>query len=596
MSHSPDAQRGTGARRDDGFSLIEVVVALGILMIVVVTLLPQLIVGIQATGTARLVTQAKGIAQSEMERMRNLPYHISSEAGNFRDVLDFYFTDLDPGTTPTCQGAGGAYVSPQTSWSGYVSGTGARCSYEPTSGAFFRTVREVPAINGTPAFTVVVATQFLTGTTPPVPVTPASGYNTQTTAGGRPPSHQIGVTVTVFYADRATLKPASTFTQISNQLPATTRVRATANATALQVGSVTLNNGPASLSSGLLNLTGSLTYASTVTGNLAGVSAGLATGETSDDTSGGTSRTVVAPPTTTATVATPPAGSLSSMACDIACWGESMLELPVMSAELGLPNAGSPGNPVQSLLTSNANGGVSFGNSPSTSYRTGLKLSPPLLKLDPSAAAVGSGIASGCALGTGRTASYSTASGYLRTTAVDAATEASTVDACVVARTSSVSLFPVSVPPEENGAPRGIVLVELRRAVARCLVQTSAHTASASFDYEAVVKYWNGSTYTTAATVTPASTTDPLDAIDLTTTAVGGGRVLGDYIASWSALTGAEVTTSNAGGSASVKIPGVVTIATQPVRNDTTATDGRDATSVLSVTLGALDCSATDAR
>jgi len=585
VSRSSDRQ-DPGARRDSGFSLIEIVVALGILAIVVVTLLPQLIVGIQATGTARLVTQAKGVAQAELERMRNLPYHISYEAGDFRDVLDFYYTDADLGAAPTCTDASGGYAAPQTSWGGYVAETGARCAYEPAVGVFYRTVRQVPAANGIAGFTVVVGTQFLSGTTPPQPVTPAAGYDTQTTAGGRPASHQIGVTVTVLYADRATLRPTSTFTQISNQLPATTRVRAEAGATALQVGSVTLNNGPVSLSSGLLNLTGSLTYASTVTANVSGVSAGLATGQTST----ATSETVTAPPTTTATVKAPGAGSLGTTGCEIACWGSTQLALPQLSAAQGLPNAGAAATPVQALLTDIVNSGVSFGNSPSTDYRPGLKLTPPLVKVDPNAVSAASGIASGCALGTTGTSSYSTASGYLRTTEVAAATEPSVVDACVVARSSSVSLFPTDF------APRGVVLVELQRAVARCRVETTAHNASTSYDYEAVVKYWDGSTYQTAGTVTPATTTDPLDGIELATTAVGGSKFLGDYIASWSALTGPEVTATAAGGQANLKLPGIITISTQPVRNDATAADGLDATSVVSLTVGALNCSAVDAR
>lgn len=566
--------------------MVEVIVALGILMVVVVTLLPQLIVGIRATGTARLVTQSKGIAQAELERMRNLPYHISYEAGNFRDVLDFYYKDLQAGATPTCQDASGAFTSPQTSWTGYVGPTGARCSYEPQSGAFYRTVRQVPAANGIAAFTLVVGTQFLSGTTPPQPVTPTTGYNTQTTSGGRPASHQIGVTVTALYADRTTLKPASTFTQISNQLPATTRVRAEASATALQVGSVTLSNGPVSLSSGLVNLTGSLTYASTVTGNLAGISAGLATGETSTDTS----RTVSAPPTTTATVHTPGVGSLGTTGCVIACWGATRLDLPVFSAASGLPNAGSVASPAQALLTDTQNAGLSFGNSASADYRPGLNLSPPLLKLDTTATTAVSGIATGCALGTTGTSSYVTGSGYLRTTAVDAATEPSVVDACTVARTSSISLLPTV------DAPRGVVLVELRRSVARCQVAGTSHAASTSFDYEAIVKYWDGSTYQTAATVTPATTTDPLDAVDLATISVGGSKFLGDYISSWSALTGSEVTATAGGGQANVKIPGVVTISTQPVRNHATLAGQLDETSVISLTVGALNCSAMDAR
>ena len=68
---------------------------------------------------------------------------------------------------------------------------------------------------------------------------------------------------------------------------------------------------------------------------------------------------------------------------------------------------------------------------------------------------------------------------------------------------------------------------------------------------------------------------------------------------SWSSLTADKVdeaATSGQTGSARVKLPGVVTLATQPVRADATASDGLDATSVMSVAVGALSCSAEDAR
>ena len=185
--------------------------------------------------------------------------------------------------------------------------------------------------------------------------------------------------------------------------------------------------------------------------------------------------------------------------------------------------------------------------------------------------------------------SYVAATGYVRTTAVGDLSAPGTVEGCAVARASSISLFPTSF------APRGVVLIELRRASARCLVQGSAHTASATYDYEAVVQYWDGVQYRTGGIVTPATMTDPLDAVDLATTSVGGSRVLGDYIASWSLLTGPEVISAETAGVASVKLPGVVTIASQPVRIGVTPSDV-DLTSVMSVAVGALSCSAHDAR
>lgn len=72
--------------------------------------------------------------------------------------------------------------------------------------------------------------------------------------------------------------------------------------------------------------------------------------------------------------------------------------------------------------------------------------------------------------------------------------------------------------------------------------------------------------------------------------------MLGDYIASWSSLLTSEVTKTAANGVAQVNLPGVITIASQPTRLDASAADGLDASSVVSVTVGALGCLAEDAR
>ncbi len=87
MSRSAESR----CRRDDGFTLIEIVVALGIVMVVAASLLPQLVAGIQATSTARTVSQAKGVLQGQLDRMRNLPFYVSPAAGDHKDVLDYYF-------------------------------------------------------------------------------------------------------------------------------------------------------------------------------------------------------------------------------------------------------------------------------------------------------------------------------------------------------------------------------------------------------------------------------------------------------------------------------------------------------------------------
>ena len=88
--------------------MIEIIVSLGVFAVVLVALLPQLIVGIKATGTARVVSQAKGVGQGQIERLRHLPFHITPAAGDYIDVLDRYFPDLGTGTAATCTDADAA--------------------------------------------------------------------------------------------------------------------------------------------------------------------------------------------------------------------------------------------------------------------------------------------------------------------------------------------------------------------------------------------------------------------------------------------------------------------------------------------------------
>ena len=577
--------------RDDGFTLIEIVVALAIFLTVVVALLPQVVVGVRATGTARLVTQAKGVAQGQLERMRNLPFHIAPEAGDFVDVLDFYYRDrVAPTTTPTCT-SGGRFTAPAAGWTGYVaSASTARCSYEPAAGAFFRSVDVVAPSAGSAGFTLVTDVQFLSGETPPTPVSPIAGYDSGQTGKDTPASSQIGITVTALYTDRGTLRPVATYTQVSARLPSTTRLRARVDVTTLDVGSVTADDVPLSLSAGVVHLSGSVTYASTAAASLASTSGSLGTGQRAN----GAGLTTAAPPTSGTSGSTAPAGALSAGSCPYACWGASQLGPLAVSAAGGLPQAGGPLSPAQALVTARDDAfgsALSFGNTAAGGYRTGLRLTPPLLRTDPLATPLPSAL-SGCSVGGAGVPAYVAGSGYLQTTAADDPVSPLTVDACAVARSAVVEVLPTEF------APDGIVRIELSRASGRCRVTGGAHTASTSFDYHAEVHYWDGSSYVRAATVVPGQTTDPLEALPLTTP-VGGGKVLGDYIASWSSLTADKVdeaATSGQTGSARVKLPGVVTLATQPVRADATAADGLDATSVMSVAVGALSCSAEDAR
>ena len=584
---SPSADR----RPDDGFTLIEIIVALGVIMTVMAAVLPQLLVGIRSGETSRLVTQTKGVAQGQLERMRNLPYHVSPEAGDYRDVLDYYFRNLNTPGPITCTDADGL-ATPTTAWTGYVPADGARCSYEPQSGEMYRYVVPHPATGTDPlaGFQVVVDTQFLSAPRSDGSsqvLAPPAGYNTQSAGNDSPVSSQIGVTVTVLYDRQGTTRPVTTYTQIADQPASAKRIDLAATATAVDIGSITAANGAESLQAGLLDLAGSLTFASTATASLTAASAGLATGEQG----AGASTTVAAP--SAVGIVPAPAGGIDGT-CGLACWGASQLDRGAVSATDGLPNVGSAANPMQARLTDLTNLGLSFQSGAATDYRPGLDLSGPLARLDSGAAATASGVSATCApSGTGAPALVR-ASGFLRTTPMTDATP--TAEACAVSSASTISLFPTSF------APDGVLQVELVRATARCVVSGAGHVAGTpTFDYRVVVRRHvppaspDGTDgYVDVLTITPSLTADDLAAIDPAPLDVGGGHTLGDYVASWSALDPGTVELTAANGRSAVSLSGVLKLTSQPVR---LLPDGTvDPASAVSVTLGQVGCSALDAR
>ena len=65
--------------------------------------------------------------------------------------------------------------------------------------------------------------------------------------------------------------------------------------------------------------------------------------------------------------------------------------------------------------------------------------------------------------------------------------------------------------------------------------------------------------------------------------------MLGDYIASWASLTTGKVTRTATARTARLILPGIVTIASQPVRTDPSSRS-------VSATVGAVSCLAEDDR
>ena len=79
---------------DDGFTLAEVITALMIFGVIAAALIPMLISATRLATIAKLSTQAKQLSVERVESMRNLPYYVAFDNGQYRDILDIYFRDL----------------------------------------------------------------------------------------------------------------------------------------------------------------------------------------------------------------------------------------------------------------------------------------------------------------------------------------------------------------------------------------------------------------------------------------------------------------------------------------------------------------------
>lgn len=588
-----DKPRSSSAR-DEGFTLVEVVVALGVLMVVMAAVLPQVVVGLRGATVADSMTAAKGVIEAQMEKMRNLPWHVAPSAELRIDVLDRYYPDLTPPTNTSfaCLQADGSVRPPSTTRSGYVSTT-TRCSYEPASGPFYRMVEVVdPA--GPAVYTLVTDTQFLTSeaptTTPAVygpspAAAPSTGYDsTGVTASDNPISEEVGVTVTAFDTRPGKqLKPLTAYTQIANDLRAPERITAVADTTAIQVSGVTRDDKSVSASAGQLDLAGFLARLSTASAQLTAVAARWS----ADDPQGLAKGPVSAPPATTAAAVTGTAGSLNGT-CDFVCWSVPSTSAIATTAASGQPvvaSSATPGTPVQSAVTgSGTTPSLTFSNTTvadrPTYYRklaTDLALDPdqPIVSVGPASASISSCGSGGGGSMVGR--------GFVTSTAT-------TVTSCVESATSTVSLFPRRLLADP------VLRLTLEYSNLRCSVTPTANTrsATASFRLKVEVAGRNGTVTKTLTETSPDS-----DLQGLLTTQISASRTLADYVKSWSLGTRSMSTSLRTTASASV--PGVLSLVTNPVRNlepytTDTATYTPDPASSVSLTLGAASCLTKDAR
>ncbi len=447
-------------------------------------------------------------------------------------------------------------------------------------------------------FAVVLDTTFVSAGTTPVVLTPASGFDTQTSGKDRPPSSQVGVTATVLYKDHARWKPITVYTQIASRTPSETRIKLEAHSTAVEIGSAREDGETLSLMGGQLDLTGSLSTTSQARASLSALSAASSlTGRKY-----GATISANAPYTNLVNVNVA-SGDLGT-GCSDTCWGASLIPPFVLAADNGLPRAGVSGlpsvlNPVQTQVPDNiTRDGFRFqGETPTLQG-----LGSTLVSMDavPPVGDVLTNLVSGlynCAFSITSPTSHLTGSGYINSTDELAPTNPLSAEACGGAHSDVIRILPTTL------APDGLIRI-VARSAAKCAVTGVAHTTSTNVSYRAEVEYWKwtpavvvlGVTltpghgqYVSGGVITPTTTVDPLASIPMTTP-VSDDKTLADYIDSMTGLTAGQVTTVSANHVAQVTIPALVTVQTQPV-----AGASEPATAV-SIAVGASSCYAEDNR
>lgn len=591
--------------RGGGFSTLEIIVAITLLGILLAAVGPQFISSNRATNRAKLISQAKGVVQGQLDAMRALPFRVAPAAGDYLDVLDRYYRNLTPpAASPVC-GTSVAPKEPLASWSGYVSAAStARCSYEP-AGAFYRYVLPMGSQGLPPNFAVVVGTQFVSATTPSTVLAPASSYNSQVPGRDRAPVQQVGVTATALFRDHGVWKPVTVYTQIAAHIPAEPQIKLAAGATAINIGSAAAGGlETVSMTGGQLDLTGSLFNTSEVKASLTAMNAANSTGVRKS----GAALAVSAP---YANVLNLNAGQGDLVSgCSSICWGATALSPFALSADNGLPRAGVVGiagliNPVHTLLPDNVTrDGFQFRSGSVTlpglrQDLVTLDATPPAGELLTDLAPTLVGGLYQCAPTLTGPTSHITASGYLNSKDETSATAPLSVEACSAAYTNVIRVLPTAT------APDGLIRLKVRSST-RCTVSGVAHTPSATADYRAEVEYWKWTPplldllgvvlvpghgeYVSAGVITGSTTTDPLARVNPANIRVSDANFLGDYIESWAGLISTGVQKSVTGRTASLTVPAVVTVQTKPVRGST------DPASAVSLAVGTASCYAEDNR
>lgn len=151
-----------GGRNQDGFTLIELMVALGMFAVVMISMGVMFTTAFTTASETKRRDTAKNLGQEKLEALRSLPYFIAfgdQVSGTDPDLLDRYFVDL--GTSVVTRTVDG--VSVQQVYDSAIKG------YKTTEAQ----------VSGNPRFSRVITVQFVNVNG--VVVNPPSGYTSNAT-------------------------------------------------------------------------------------------------------------------------------------------------------------------------------------------------------------------------------------------------------------------------------------------------------------------------------------------------------------------------------------------------------------------------------
>jgi prepilin-type N-terminal cleavage/methylation domain-containing protein len=528
------------AHGDEGFSLVEIMIAMVIFGIVTIATAPLFVGGLKAGRASQLYQQAKSLSQERLEKMRNLPYHVARQNGQYLDVLDIYFRDLQ---------ATGALA------------TGDTCSqrvYTAATSSYRCTITNLGADYA--GFSQDVTTQFVNADR--AAVVPFSTYSSQTAGYDQPVSNLLSVTVVTKWRQASKNRSFTLRSYIANAQADPNVINTTLRASALKISSNLSSGDILQFEGGLISSEGALN-----TGSTASLSVVAAQGGRSSGTSVlGAQLSLSAPPSADGTSPTANGLFLDGSTCGYLCFGNTMVTGDQkVTVDSGFPKVSVSSNPVTATLRRAATGlyqGFSYNNATPSEV-------DPALSLDTSAQMVSATLAAG---GT----DILSGAGYIDATG----TGSTAVRSSATVKTNELDLFPTTFI--SGGRP--LVRAFLTQATLTC--SSGAGSSGVSASWEGKVGYWSSTINDYVYyEIGPGKAALPAPSSLM----VQPGVPLSTWVQAWSSLTSSTGVNQSANRQAKGTMNPVLSILTAPTRTG-------DATSPLNIAVGSLACLAEDNR